>query len=88
LSEFGDSGIRFPNSVTRPRSPAKEDHATDRAYRIGQVRDVCVYRPTVMDRYFETFDQQVDALLAGKRALSHNILAGTQEIALEEFKGL
>jgi SNF2 family DNA or RNA helicase len=73
---------------TRPWNPAKEDQATDRAYRIGQKRDVFVYCPTIMGSNFESFDQRVDALLAEKRALSHDILAGTQEITLDEFKGL
>jgi SNF2 family DNA or RNA helicase len=73
---------------TRPWNPAKEDQATDRAYRIGQKRDVFVYCPTIMGSNFESFDQRVDALLTQKRVLSHDILAGTQEITLEEFKGL
>ena len=29
---------------TRCWNPAKEDQATDRAYRIGQTKDVCLYR--------------------------------------------
>jgi hypothetical protein len=73
---------------TRPWNPAKEDQATDRAYRIGQMRDVFVYCPTVVGSNFESFDQRVDALLADKRSLSKDILAGTQEITLDEFKGL
>ncbi|MGY2437988.1 helicase-related protein, partial [Escherichia coli] len=32
---------------TRTWNPAKEDQATDRAYRIGQTREVSVYCPTV-----------------------------------------
>ena len=35
---------------TRTWNPAKEDQATDRAYRIGQERDVTVYYPSVAER--------------------------------------
>jgi hypothetical protein len=73
---------------TRPWNPAKEDQATDRAYRIGQTRDVFVYCPTIIGSNFESFDQRVDALLKEKRSLSRDILAGTQEITLQEFRGL
>jgi hypothetical protein len=52
------------------------------------MRDVYAYCPTIMSSNYEPFDQRVDVLLAEKRALSHDILAGTQEITLEGFKGL
>src|SRR5690606_23063048 len=55
---------------TRPWNPAKEDQATDRAYRIGQERPVHVYCPTISGDSFESFDQRVDQLLTDKRALS------------------
>jgi len=41
---------------TRPWNPAKEDQATDRAYRIGQTRAVQVYYPTVVAGDFVTFN--------------------------------
>jgi SNF2-related domain/Helicase conserved C-terminal domain len=73
---------------TRPWNPAKEDQATDRAYRIGQTKPVYVYCPTVTGSGFETFDQRVDALLGGKRMLSQDILSTAQVITLEDFRSL
>lgn len=73
---------------TRPWNPAKEDQATDRAYRIGQAKDVYVYCPTVVGNGYETFEQRLDALLARKRSLSRDMLAGVQEIGAEEFDGI
>jgi SNF2-related domain/Helicase conserved C-terminal domain len=73
---------------TRPWNPAKEDQATDRAYRIGQLKSVYVYYPTVVGRSGESFDQRVDALLLEKRALSRDLLAGSQEISVDDFRSL
>jgi hypothetical protein len=73
---------------TRPWNPAKEDQATDRAYRIGQNRAVYVYCPTVVAPGYESFDQRIDALLAGKRALSRDMLSGSQELKIDDFKDL
>lgn len=69
---------------TRPWNPAKEDQATDRAYRIGQTRAVHVYCPTVVAEGYETFDQRVDSLLLDKRALSRDMLAGVQELTFDD----
>jgi SNF2 family DNA or RNA helicase len=73
---------------TRPWNPAKEDQATDRAYRIGQTKPVYVYCPTVVGAGFESFDQRVDKLLAEKRALSRDMLAGVQAVTEDDFKDL
>jgi SNF2 family DNA or RNA helicase len=73
---------------TRPWNPAKEDQATDRAYRIGQKKDVYVYCPTVVGTGFESFEERLDALLRSKRALSRDMLAGAQELSVEDFDGL
>lgn len=70
---------------TRPWNPAKEDQATDRAYRIGQTRDVYVYYPTVIADGITTFEQTLDALLSRKRALATDMLNGTGEIEINEF---
>src|SRR5262249_52053244 len=48
---------------TRTWNPAKEDQATDRAYRIGQTRNVNVYYPVVRAHDFVTFDEKLDRLL-------------------------
>lgn len=73
---------------TRTWNPAKEDQATDRAYRIGQIRDVYVYYPVVVAEDFMTFDAKLDELLSWKRSLSADMLNGTGEISPSEFGNL
>lgn len=73
---------------TRPWNPAKEDQATDRAYRIGQTKPVSVYYPTIAGTGFLSFDQRVAQLLGEKRSLSRDMLAARQEISLDDFKEL
>ena len=70
---------------TRPWNPAKEDQATDRAYRIGQTRDVHVYYPTVVTDGITTFEQTLDQLLARKRGLATDMLNGSGDIEITEF---
>lgn len=70
---------------TRTWNPAKEDQATDRAYRIGQERDVFVYYPTVAAPDFKTFDVKLDELLERKRMLAGDMLNGTGEIGARDF---
>jgi len=71
---------------TRTWNPAKEDQATDRAYRIGQTRDVYVYYPVVCAEEFMTFDVLLDRLLERKRGLSGDMLNGTGNILPSEFE--
>jgi SNF2 family DNA or RNA helicase len=66
-------------------NPAKEDQATDRAYRIGQTRDVHVYCPLTVAPDFKTFDAKLDELLARKRALAGDMLQGTGAIDPADF---
>ena len=70
---------------TRTWNPAKEDQATDRAYRIGQTKDVFVYYPVVRAQDFSTFDVRLDQLLEQKRALAGDMLNGTGDIAPSDF---
>ncbi|TQK03439.1 DEAD/DEAH box helicase [Herbaspirillum sp. SJZ107] len=70
---------------TRPWNPAKEDQATDRAYRIGQERDVFVYYPTVVGNGMTTFDQILDGLLSRKRTLAGDMLKASTDIDINEF---
>jgi hypothetical protein len=70
---------------TRPWNPAKEDQATDRAYRIGQTRDVYVYYPTVVTDGITTFEQTLDQLLRRKRGLATDMLSGSGDIEIMEF---
>ena len=70
---------------TRTWNPAKEDQATDRAYRIGQTRDVFVYCPLVVADDFTTFDVKLDALLERKRELSGDMLNGVGDLSISDF---
>lgn len=63
--------------LSRHWNPAKEDQATDRAYRIGQKKDVEVYIPIAKHPDFGVdgaFDQKLDQLLDYKRRLSAGAL--------------
>jgi hypothetical protein len=71
---------------TRTWNPAKEDQATDRAYRIGQTKDVFVYYPTVVADDFATFDVVLDTLLSRKRDLAQDMLNGSADISARDFR--
>lgn len=71
---------------TRPWNPAKEDQATDRAYRIGQKKPVTVYYPTINAQDFVTFEKRLDELLTSKRALATKTwLNGADELSVADF---
>lgn len=70
---------------TRTWNPAKEDQATDRAYRIGQKKDVYVYYPVVQANDFMTFDVKLDQLLTYKRGLAEDMLNGSGDIGPGDF---
>jgi len=53
-------------------NPAVEDQATDRAYRIGQKRNVLVHRFVCRG----TLEERIDAMLTGKRAVADALLGG------------
>ena len=73
---------------TRTWNPAKEDQATDRAYRIGQTKDVYVYYPVVIGHDFLTFDAKLDKLLDWKRGLSTDMLNGSGDVSPSDFGDL
>lgn len=68
---------------TRSWNPAKEDQATDRAYRIGQDKEVYVYYPSISAKDFETFEIKLDKLLSSKRRLADDMLEPNTEITQE-----
>ena len=70
---------------TRHWNPAKEDQATDRAYRIGATKDVHVYYPVTHADDFTTFDMKLHELLKRKRELARDMLNGTGEITPNDF---
>jgi SNF2 family DNA or RNA helicase len=71
---------------TRTWNPAKEDQASDRAWRIGQTRDVFVYYPVVSAKDFTTFDVKLDQLLERKRSLAGDMLNGSSDISAADFQ--
>jgi hypothetical protein len=73
---------------TRTWNPAKEDQATDRAYRIGQSKQVFVYCPLVVASDFTTFDSKLNALLEWKRGLSGDMLNGVGDLSGNDFSDL
>jgi SNF2 family DNA or RNA helicase/HJR/Mrr/RecB family endonuclease len=83
---------------TRHWNPAKEEQATDRAYRIGQQKDVFVYYPMAVfpeemqdesGNRLKSFDEILDTLLNNKKALANNTLFPTEqaEITPDELFG-
>ncbi|MGK3114618.1 type I Zorya anti-phage system protein ZorD [Candidatus Pantoea formicae] len=70
---------------TRCWNPAKEDQATDRAYRIGQTKDVYVYYPTVRDGEITTFEETLDDLLQRRRSLARDMLCSTPDLSSTDF---
>jgi len=69
---------------TRSWNPAKEDQATDRAYRIGQDKEVFVYYPTISaGKDFDTFEIKLDVLLSSKRALADDMLKPNTDLGKE-----
>ncbi|WP_085318304.1 DEAD/DEAH box helicase [Derxia lacustris] len=70
---------------TRTWNPAKEDQATDRAYRIGQQRDVTVYYPSVTGTGFKSFDEVLHGLLEWKRGIAQNMLNASGDLSIRDF---
>ncbi len=62
-------------------NPAVENQATDRAFRIGQKKNVLVHKFVCRG----TVEERIDALIAGKQKLSDEILSGGAESALTEM---
>ena len=74
-------------------NPAKEAQATDRAYRIGQEREVNVYQFIAQDpaREFKSFDEKLDALIDRRRQMASDFLApmpGEQELQGELYRDI
>ena len=75
--------------LSRTWNPAKEEQATDRAYRIGQTKDVNVYLPMACHKDFGvggSFDEKLDELLTYKRTLSENVLFPTGDSSKDGMK--
>ena len=67
-------------------NPAVEDQATDRAYRIGQTRDVLVHKFLCIG----TVEENIDALIESKKALAESIVTADEswltELSTDELR--
>ena len=63
-------------------NPAVENQATDRAFRIGQKKNVLVHKFVCQG----TVEEKIDEMIEAKKTLSDDLLAGSGEINLTEMK--
>jgi non-specific serine/threonine protein kinase len=63
-------------------NPAVENQATDRAFRIGQKKNVLVHKFVCRG----TVEEKIDSLIESKKSLSDELLTDTGEINLTEMK--
>jgi SNF2 family DNA or RNA helicase len=63
-------------------NPAVENQATDRAYRIGQKKNVLVHKFICRG----TIEEKIDEMIASKKNLSDNVLEGSGEALLTELR--
>jgi non-specific serine/threonine protein kinase len=63
-------------------NPAVENQATDRAYRIGQKKNVLVHKFVCRG----TVEEKIDRLIADKQALAADVLADGGELPLTEMR--
>jgi SNF2 family DNA or RNA helicase len=69
-------------------NPAVENQATDRAYRMGQTKDVQVHKFISLG----TLEERIDEMLESKQQLSDNIITSSEnwitELSTDELKDL
>ncbi|MBF0448848.1 MAG: DEAD/DEAH box helicase [Magnetococcales bacterium] len=63
-------------------NPAVENQATDRAFRIGQKKNVLVHKFICQG----TIEEKIDALIESKKALTEDLLTGSGQINVTEMK--
>ena len=63
-------------------NPAVENQATDRAFRIGQTRNVLVHKFVCRG----TIEEKIDELIESKKQLSKDLIEGGGELLLTEMK--
>ncbi|MBF0154511.1 MAG: DEAD/DEAH box helicase [Magnetococcales bacterium] len=63
-------------------NPAVENQATDRAFRIGQKKNVLVHKFVCQG----TLEEKIDALIESKKALTEDLLVGGDEIKVTEMQ--
>ena len=62
-------------------NPAVENQATDRAFRIGQDKNVMVHKLVSEG----TIEEKIDAIINSKKALAENVIGGTSENWITEM---
>ncbi|MCG8784243.1 DEAD/DEAH box helicase [Tenacibaculum finnmarkense] len=79
------TGANHVIHYTRHWNPAKENQATDRAYRIGQTKTVHVYYPIAIapNEELKTFDIVLNTLLENKSELASNTLFPSENIEIQ-----
>lgn len=78
------TGANHVIHYSRHWNPAKENQATDRAYRIGQTKDVYVYYPMAISKQFKSFDVNLDDLLSRKTSLATSTIFPTERIEVTQ----
>lgn len=78
------TGANHVIHFSRHWNPAKESQATDRAYRIGQTKNVYVYYPMAVCKDFRTFDVSLDDLLSRKTSLATSTIFPTERIEVRQ----
>lgn len=78
------TGANHVIHYSRHWNPAKEEQATDRAYRIGQTKDVYVYYPMAVSDEFNSFDITLDKLLQKKSNLATITLFPTEQAEVRQ----
>jgi non-specific serine/threonine protein kinase len=63
-------------------NPAVENQATDRAFRIGQTKNVLVHKFVCRG----TVEEKIDQLIESKRQMSQDLLEGGADLLLTELK--
>src|SRR5258708_30822352 len=63
-------------------NPAVENQATDRAFRIGQSKNVLVHKFVCRG----TVEEKIDQIIDSKRQLSQDLLEGGREVLFTEMK--
>ncbi len=63
-------------------NPAVENQATDRAFRIGQRKNVLVHKFVCKG----TIEEKIDAMIEGKQQLSRELLEGNADLLLTELQ--
>ncbi len=82
----GGTGLNLTNAnhvihFDRWWNPAVENQATDRAFRIGQVKNVIVHKFVCKG----TIEEKIDELIQSKKDLAENVIGQNGENFITEF---